>query len=124
MRQWRLTLGVLRTSKSPCKHALICLPRAPVDISSCSRLRAMMERMAERLPSPVEVDHEHQERQLNEATEIPTTLRAEIRIFPQFKELREDLQVIDVAVEVEGVLHNRQTLSTPTIDVIFVVDNG
>ncbi|KAH7083172.1 hypothetical protein BKA63DRAFT_402981 [Paraphoma chrysanthemicola] len=92
--------------------------------NNCSRLRAMMERMAERLPSPVDVDHEPQERQLNEATDVPTTLRAEIRIFPQFKELREDQQKIDVAVEVEGVLHNRQTLATPTIDVIFVVDNG
>tara|TARA_R110002003_G_scaffold70_19_gene6510 strand:+ start:5401 stop:5844 length:444 start_codon:yes stop_codon:yes gene_type:complete len=94
------------------------------DSCGCSRLRAMMERMAERLPTSVEVDHESQEHQIHEAAAMPTTLRAAIRIFPQAKQLREDLQEINIAVEVEGVLHNRQTLVNATVDVVFVVDNG
>ena len=80
--------------------------------------------MAKRLPTPVENEHELPENQAMKAAMIPTTLQAAIRMFPQFKVLTEDQQEISVAIEIEGVLHNRTTLPSMTVDVIFVVDNG
>ncbi|KAH8730817.1 hypothetical protein GQ44DRAFT_420547 [Phaeosphaeriaceae sp. PMI808] len=92
--------------------------------NSSTRLLAMMERMMHRLPVPVEGDYEPPSDQAKGASTIPTTLRAAIRIFPQVKYLSEDLQEFNAAVEVEGVLHNRDMPPNITLDVIFVVDNG
>ncbi|KAF2036586.1 hypothetical protein EK21DRAFT_51494 [Setomelanomma holmii] len=88
-----------------------------------TRLRAMMDRMAKRLPCPAE-DLDSHELDDPEDAALPSTLRAAIRIFPEAKRLSDDLQNISIAVEVEGVLHNRQALKNTTVDVIFVVDNG
>jgi hypothetical protein len=55
---------------------------------------------------------------------MPTTLRVAVRVFPEVKILTEDVQELNVAVDIEGVLHNRKPLPDTTIDVIFVVDNG
>ncbi|KAH4175950.1 hypothetical protein HBI29_034530 [Parastagonospora nodorum] len=91
---------------------------------NCTRLRSMMERMATRLPTPVENEPELGEEQSLEPRTMPTTLRAAIRVFPEVKILTKDVQEFSVAIEIEGVLHNRNALSCATIDVVFVVDNG
>jgi len=57
-------------------------------------------------------------------TTVPTTLRAAIRVFPEVKVLTEDVEEFTVAIDIEGVLHNRKPLPETTIDVIFLVDNG
>ncbi|KAF2830683.1 hypothetical protein CC86DRAFT_343633 [Ophiobolus disseminans] len=91
---------------------------------NCTRLRAIMERMAKRLPAPVDDEHDVLENNATKSDAMPTTLRAAIRMFPQAKILTEKHQEIDVAVEIEGVLHNRSTISNVTVDIIFVIDNG
>jgi hypothetical protein len=53
-----------------------------------------------------------------------TTLRAAVRIIPEAKSLAGERQDLTVAVELEGVLHNRSPLPNTSLDVIFVVDNG
>jgi len=84
----------------------------------------MMERMATRLPTPVENEPELGEEQSLEPRMMPTTLRAAIRVFPEVKILTKDVQEFTVAIEIEGVLQNRNALSCATIDVVFIVDNG
>ncbi|KAH7396777.1 hypothetical protein DE146DRAFT_50232 [Phaeosphaeria sp. MPI-PUGE-AT-0046c] len=83
-----------------------------------------MQRIANRLPTPVEVEHELPEGQQEEGGAIPTTLRAAVRMFPQAKILAEAHQEISVAIEIEGVLYGRRDHSNPTIDLIFIIDNG
>ncbi|KAF2749653.1 hypothetical protein M011DRAFT_475007 [Sporormia fimetaria CBS 119925] len=52
-------------------------------------------------------------------------LTAAVRIIPEVKLLGADEeQTMWIAVEVEGVLHNRRALSDKTIDVIMLVDNA
>jgi hypothetical protein len=85
-----------------------------------------MGRIAKRLPSPVEYQHEDLEVQ-NMATygNTPTTLRAAVKVFSEVTQLsQEKEQEFWIAVEVEGALHNRILLRDSTIDVIFVVDNA
>lgn len=77
-----------------------------------------------RLPAPVENEREQREDQPSDTETLPTTLKAAIRIFPEVKILSEDVQEFSIAVEIEGVLHNRNALSCVTIDVVFVIDNG
>jgi hypothetical protein len=84
----------------------------------------MMERMVTRLPTPVENEPELGEEQSLEPRTMPATLRAAIRVFPEFKILTKDVQEFSVAIEIEGVLHNRNALPCATIDVVFVVDTG
>jgi hypothetical protein len=84
----------------------------------------MMERMAKRLPTPVEDEQDLREDQLSGPGALPTTLRATIRVFPEVKILSRDIQEFSIAVEIEGVLHNRYALACTTLDVVFVVDNG
>jgi len=77
------------------------------------------------IPSPTDFDHEASEAQVSDSTShLPTTLRAAVRLFPEVKLLTEEYQDIGVAIEIEGVLHNRKPLPDTGIDVIFVVDNG
>lgn len=111
----------MRTSES----AFLCTRfSSSLNLISCSRLRAIMERMAERLPTPIEDEHRLPDDFTSIITTLPTTLRAAIRMFPQTKMLTQGEQELSVAIEVEGVLHNRRPLPNATIDVIFIVDNG
>jgi hypothetical protein len=87
-------------------------------------MRRFRERMAQRLPTGAEDEQEILDGQALKADEMPTTLRAVIRMFPEFKVLTSGLQDMTVAVEVEGVLHNRSTSPFVTVDVVFIVDNG
>ncbi|KAF1911374.1 hypothetical protein BDU57DRAFT_565985 [Ampelomyces quisqualis] len=91
---------------------------------NCNRLREIMERMARRLPTPVENENELPDDQPPEAGLMPTTLRPTVRMFPEIKLVTEDSQEFSVAIEIEGVLHSRVTRQVPTIDVVFVVDNA
>ena len=54
----------------------------------------------------------------------PTILRAATRLFSEGKVLTKDVEDFTVAIDIEGVLHNRKPLPDTTIDVIFLVDNG
>jgi hypothetical protein len=84
-----------------------------------------MARIANRLPQPTELDYESSESHfLDKPSTMPTTLRAAVRLFSEVKILTQDIQEITIAVDIEGVLHNRKPLFDATIDVIFVVDNG
>jgi hypothetical protein len=83
---------------------------------------AIMERVVRRLPSSRE-DEPLNEQPL-QAEPLPTTLRAAIRVFPEVKVFAADIQDFSVAIEIEGVLSNRNALSDGTVDVIFLVDNG
>lgn len=118
-------------------NSLVCLEHLPQSLHihircfallntySCKQLASLMERMAKRLPSPV--DHDHDQSFTNivaETTALPTTLRAAVRIFPNTKILSKDYEECSIAVEVEGVLRNRQPLLDTTVDIIFVLDNG
>ncbi|KAF1845143.1 uncharacterized protein K460DRAFT_337025 [Cucurbitaria berberidis CBS 394.84] len=89
-----------------------------------TKFGSVMKLITKQLPSPTEDHDNSDEHVLAKASKIPTTLRAAVRIFPEIKVLTEDLQEYSVAVDVEGVLHNRKPLPDTTIDVIFVVDNG
>ncbi|KAF1941308.1 hypothetical protein EJ02DRAFT_423145 [Clathrospora elynae] len=90
-----------------------------------SKFGSIMERIAKRLPPPAEFEREASNAHISSATtELPTTLRAAVRVFPEVKILTKDVQEFSVAVDIEGVLHNRKPLPDTSIDVIFVVDNG
>jgi hypothetical protein len=84
-----------------------------------------MQRMVPRFPAPVDCDEEQStDYATTDPTTMPTTIRAAVRIFPETKLLVGDYQEINVAIEVEGVLHNREALPDTIVDIIFVVDNG
>jgi hypothetical protein len=84
-----------------------------------------MERMAKRIPSPMDDEHDSPlDATVEDMTATPTTLRASVRVLPQVKILTGDSQEICMAVEIEGVLHNSNALPHVTADVIFVIDNG
>ena len=56
---------------------------------------------------------------------LPTTIKPVLKIFPEVKVLNtETLQEFWVAIEVEGVLHNQQTLTNQGLDIIIIIDNG
>lgn len=55
---------------------------------------------------------------------VPTILRAATRLFSDVKVLTKDVEDFTVAIDIEGVLHNRKPLPDTKIDVIFLVDNG
>jgi hypothetical protein len=83
-----------------------------------------MQRMARRFPDPAEDEPELPDDQSVEVATMPTTLRAAIRIFSEVKMLKAEMQEFSIAIEVEGVLQNRNALTNGTIDVVFLVDNG
>jgi hypothetical protein len=91
---------------------------------SCTQLQSIMERMVRRLPSPTDDELELPDDQYIEVATMPTTLRAAIRLFPEVRILTAEVQEFSVAIEVEGVLQNRNALPNETIDVVFLVDNG
>ncbi|CAN9128971.1 unnamed protein product [Alternaria sp. RS040] len=89
------------------------------------KFSSIMGRIAKRLPSPTDFDHETSDAQVSGSTSLlPTTLRAAIRLFPEEKLVTEEYQELGVAIDIEGVLYNRTPLPDTGIDVIFVVDNG
>lgn len=85
-----------------------------------------MRRIAGRLPSPAVRYHDDQEAQRTiPHDKLPTTLRAAVRVFPEIVQLSQhEHDEFWIAVEVEGILHNRILLPDSTIDVIVVVNNG
>ena len=94
------------------------------DSFSCKTLMSVMQRMVPRFPAPVDCDQEQVTEETNEPITIPTTIRAAVRIFSETKLLVNNYQEMNIAIEVEGVLHNREALPDSTVDIIFVVDNG
>lgn len=96
----------------------------PLTAKSGTKFGSVMKLITRRLPSP-EGHHDTSDGHASsQISIIPTTLRAAVRVFPETKILTEDFQEFSVAVDVEGVLHNRRLLPDTTIDVVFVVDNG
>jgi hypothetical protein len=92
---------------------------------SAAKFGSIIARIAEKLPPPTELSHDGSDAQVASVPSVmPTTMRAAVRVFPEVKILIEDIQEISIAVDIEGVLHNRKPLPDITIDVIFVVDNG
>ena len=84
-----------------------------------------MARIAKQLPPPTELDNESSDAHVSDGIPaMPTTLRAAVRLFSEVKILTQEVQEISIAVDIEGVLHNRKPLRDTSIDVIFVVDNG
>jgi hypothetical protein len=101
--------------------------RVEQTLKLCSgpKLSSLMARIAKQLPPPTELDHEGSNAHVPDGpSTMPTTLRAAVRVFSEVKLLTDDVQEINIAVDIEGVLHNRKPLPDTTIDVIFVVDNG
>jgi hypothetical protein len=82
-----------------------------------------MDHIAKLHSTPAEDGHELPENRATATGTMPTTLRAAVRLFPEVKVLTNDSYEFNVAIEVEGVLYNRSTLSNDTIDVVLVVDN-
>ncbi|CAO2655627.1 Nn.00g044300.m01.CDS01 [Neocucurbitaria sp. VM-36] len=90
-----------------------------------TKFGSVMKLITRQLPSPIEDHLDTSDDHSSPRTSIiPTTLRAAVRIFPETKLLADEYQEFSVAVDVEGVLHNRKSLPDTTLDVIFVVDNG
>lgn len=82
---------------------------------------------SQKYPSPLEYRQELPSivDPASESGECASVLAAAIKIIPEVKMLGpQDEQTFWVAVEVEGVLHNRRALSEQRIDVIFLVDNS
>jgi hypothetical protein len=87
----------------------------------------MFTELAAFIPAPPEPRREHLEtlRPLSESSDLPTTMKAVIRILPEVKVLKmEDHQDFWVAVEIEGLLHNRRALPDPNLDIVILIDNG
>jgi hypothetical protein len=92
---------------------------------SGAKLSSLIARIAKQLPPPTELDNDSSDAHVSDGrSAMPTTLRAAVRLFSEVKILTQDIQEISIAVDIEGVLHNRKLLPDTTIDVIFVVDNG
>ncbi|KAI8935534.1 hypothetical protein NX059_008104 [Plenodomus lindquistii] len=90
-----------------------------------AKLGSIIDRLAKRLPHLTEYEHESPDTQpVNSSRELPTTLQATVRVFPEKRVLTADIEEIDVAIDVEGVLHNRKTLRDTAVDAILVIDNG
>ena len=59
------------------------------------------------------------------SSDLPTTLKAVVRILSETKVLKsEDHQDFLVAIEVEGVLHNRRDSHDSSLDIVILIDNG
>jgi hypothetical protein len=91
--------------------------------SSGLKLGALMHKMGKHIPPTTDFGLEASEAQVS-TSHLPTTLRAAVRLFPEVKLLTEEYQDIGIAIDIEGVLHNRKPLPDTSIDVIFVVDNA
>lgn len=90
---------------------------------------AVYSKAAKKYPSPLEFRQELPS--ISDATPNPASLfsssvlAASVRVIPEIKVLTQDEeQTFWVAVEVEGVQHNRCPLPDQSIDVIFLVDTA
>jgi hypothetical protein len=88
-------------------------------------MRTLQTQVAKQYPSP----HEYYEAPgaidsgTSNTNTSPILLSAAVRILPEVRVLSsEEQQTFWVAVEVEGVLHNRRPLTDPGVDVIILVD--
>ncbi|RAR00933.1 hypothetical protein DDE82_006923 [Stemphylium lycopersici] len=99
--------------------------RQILKLFSGEKFKSLMDRFANHIPPPTECDQEvvGANAPISHVT-LPTTLRAAVRLFPEVKVLRKEVQEITIAVDIEGVLHNRRLLADDAIDVIILVDNG
>lgn len=91
-----------------------------------SMIQAVYSKAAEYYPSPHEFRQELPKIDDDAASTVPSksTVAAALKITPEVKLLTEEDQSIWVAIEVEGVLHNKRPLPDQAIDVIFVIDNA
>jgi len=90
-----------------------------------TKFGSIVGRIAKRLPPPTEYEYEPLDGlKVGKTSILPTILEPAVRIFPGIEPLTKDIQEVDVVLEVEGVLHNRQQVSNDTINVIFLLDNG
>ena len=87
----------------------------------------MFTELAAFMPPPSEPPRENPNivRLSSASSSLPTTLKAVVRVLPETKVLKsEDQQDFWIAVEVEGVLHNRRALHDPSLDIVILIDNG
>ena len=89
-------------------------------------VQAVFSKAAEYYPSPHEFRQELPKigAAAAEATPSNSTLAATVKITPEIKLLTQEDETFWVAVEVEGVLHNKRPVSDPAIEVVFVIDNA
>ncbi|KAL6158850.1 hypothetical protein ACJQWK_04071 [Exserohilum turcicum] len=89
------------------------------------KFKSFMNHFTKHIPPPTDHDREVPGTCMSDSSLVlPTTLRAAVKLFPEVKLLTEDVQEITVAVDIEGVLHNRRPLADSAIDVVFLVDNS
>jgi hypothetical protein len=95
-------------------------------LRSAAKLGSITNRIAKSTPSPAELRHDQMK--YHSATDFvscPATLRAAIRVLPEVKLLGEsEHQEFGIAIEIEGVPHNRKPLRDSSIDIVFIVDNA
>ena len=76
--------------------------------------------IAQHFPSPVDFHFDS-----HSNIGMPSTLNVAMKALPEVKLLSNvEHQEFWVSVQVEGVLHNRRALQDPTLDIVFVIDNG
>ncbi|KAF2706945.1 hypothetical protein K504DRAFT_470937 [Pleomassaria siparia CBS 279.74] len=88
---------------------------------------ANSSQMINYLPSPPKTQHANSLAScpIPESDGLPTTLKASIRIVSEVKLLStQHSEEFWVAVEIEGMLHNRRPLQDTSLDFVFVIDNG
>lgn len=91
------------------------------------KLGAFLGRLVQKFPHLPELEYEHDSpdtQAAHDPGELPTTLQTAVRVFTDKKVLTEEIEEIDIAIDIEGVLHNRRSRQETMVDVIFVVDNG
>lgn len=90
-----------------------------------TRLERIIDRLEKRLPYLAECEPEQLDALVPYiSSELPTTLRTAVRVFAEKKVLTEGIEEMDIAINIEGVLHNRKPRRDGSVDVIIVVDNG
>jgi hypothetical protein len=82
----------------------------------------VFSQIADHHPSPLELQQELP----GVGEDAPeSALVAVVRVIPELKVLTtEEEQTFWVAIEVEGILHNRRALSDLGIDVVLLIDNS
>ncbi|KAI2476812.1 Ubiquitin-protein ligase [Pyrenophora tritici-repentis] len=72
------------------------------------------------MPSPAD----HRDDVPTSPPSSPSLLKPEVKVFSEVRILTKEVEDFTVAIDIEGVLHNRKLLPDTSIDVICVVDNG
>lgn len=91
-----------------------------------SMIQAVYSKAAEYIPSPHEFRQElpRIDDDAAAAARSDSTVAATVKITPEVKLLTKEDQTFWIAIEVEGVLHNKRTLSDQAVDVVFIIDNA